>query len=161
MILFSFWLVSKICQDEKSGYSLFFLPVCFWQATWWSDSWHPCTNRLSVQSYWVRCISVLQRLGVPSPSFVFALHLISHLRLRRSQVSLFRWASPHINTCITLTLPTILTLQVQRKGKGLEGLCTCVVAIHREREMCLLRPQMQMEVDFSFMLEGSFPPESN
>lgn len=110
-----------------------FLPMCFWLTTWCSDSWHPCANRLSAQSYWVQCISVLQRLGVPSPSFVFALHLTSYLRLFRSQVSLFRWASPHINTCITLTLRTVLTLQVPRKREGLEGLCTCVVASHTER----------------------------
>lgn len=137
-----------------------FLPMCFWQTTGCSENWHPCTNRLSVQSCWVRCISVLQRLGVPSCSFVFALHLISYLRLHRSQVSLF---DEHLPT-LTHISHWSYRLSLPSRSQGKEKAWKAFVRVwwqSTEGEMGLLRPQMQMEVEFSFMLEGSFSPESN
>lgn len=146
----------------------FLFPKVFLTITWCSDSQH-LSHLFKSHLFNFTGPMYLCFAKTRCPFSLFCLrstHLISYLKLCRSQVSLFRWASPHINTWITLVLPIVLTLPPSTPGHllkpsksvGLEGLSRCSVAIYRE--MRLLRTQMQMEIDFSPMLEGSFSLES-
>lgn len=152
------------CFQNMSGWEIMlfslFLPTCFWQTTWCSDSRCSCTNPICPI---LLCPVYLCFVKTRCPFSLFCLcstHPISYLKLCGSQVSLFRWASPHINTWITQTLQIVLTLCSLGKEKAWKAY-VYVWWQSTERERRLLRPQMKMEVDFSLMLEGSFSPESN
>ena len=113
-----YWLVSKLCQDEKSHFFLSLLNA-FLTATWCSDSQCSCANPQSVSPCHRQSYLCLQRLGVLSLSLVLtqmsqALSgALSHLN---GETYISPSPSPPLPPGITLTLQSVLICQGTPQG---------------------------------------------
>lgn len=153
------WLVSKMCQGEESYYSFPCSQICFWQ---------PHGVQIASVCVEIPCLSSLIMFSgslfaeTRCPFSLFCLcstHPVSYLELLEAK---FLFSDEHL-PMLTHESCWQYRRSLPSRSWGKEKAWKAYVAVwwqSTERDTRLLRPHMQMELDFSPMLGESFSREN-